>query len=107
MTTRIQQIEWIVKTALTDDSIPSDRLIQVMKDKEISSGDLLDYINNDGFWPMYDVSVSSMISSHDEKYIIDFKNPGRKQAIHALREKAREAVHYRFYSGRKFSEWEV
>jgi hypothetical protein len=101
-----EQVAWIVKTALMDETIPSDQLIKLMKENGITSTHLLNYIDEDAFWPLHQTDTSK-ISTKDEKYIINFKNPEAKRGLNALREKAREAVHQRFYTGHKFGEWDI
>ena len=100
-------IEWIVKTALMDETIPTDELVTRMQKHQLTSHHLLSYIDDDTFWPIYVPDSSLKIAPQDQKYIIDFKNPGKKQALNALRQQARDAVYARFYTGHKFNEWMI
>ena len=100
-------VEWIVKTALLDDAVPSEELVALMKENGLTSTHLLNYIDEDAFWPIHVPDESFKISSQDEKYILDFKNPVRKQEVTFTRNKAKAAVHSRFYSGHRFNEWDI
>ena len=90
-----------------DETILTGELIDRMRKNQISSDHLLQYIDDDTFWLIYSSDSSLEIAPHDQKYMIDFKNPGKKQALNALRQQARDAVYARFYSGHKFNEWVI
>lgn len=105
MPASIEFVEWIVKIALTDEAVSTDELVSMMKKNQLTSESLLNFINDNSFWSVNQPDDFFKVSSQDEKYIIDFKNPNRKHELNSVREKAREAIYTRFYSGHRFNEW--
>ncbi len=77
----------------------------MMKKNQLTSEDLLNYINDNTFWTVHQPDPSYTLSAQDEKYFLDFKNPQRKEAINTERDKLREAIYSRFYTGHRFNEW--
>ncbi len=99
------QVEWIVKTALLDESISTDSLVALMKKNNITSVHLMNYINDDGFWPVNTPDSTFKVPEKDEKYILNFSSPADRQSNRMKRDRARAAVERRFYTGHKFNEW--
>jgi hypothetical protein len=71
-------IEWLVKTAITDESVSTDYIINLMKKNNITSMHLINYVNEDSFWTSH--KSDTVIPPKDEKYILNLKNPNDKLA---------------------------
>lgn len=94
-------VEWIVKTALQNETITTNQLIAHMQQHHVTSGHLLQYIDDDRHWYKHDHAVKVQ----DEKYVLDIGPVRKKNIDHVTRESARTAVYNRFYTGHKFGEW--
>ncbi|RAW02542.1 hypothetical protein [Pseudochryseolinea flava] len=101
----IQLIEWIVKTAIMDESISTAHLVSTMKQNGITSTQLMNYVREDSFWPLY--KSDAAIPEKDEKYILNLRTPQERNALKAKREMILDAIERRFYTGHKFNEWMI
>jgi hypothetical protein len=101
----IQLIEWLVKTAIADESISTDYIVSLMRKNNITSTHLVNYVNEDSFWPLHEADAS--IPAKDEKYILNLSNPPERRALKVKRERILEAIEGRFYTGHKFNEWVI
>jgi hypothetical protein len=101
----IQLMEWLVKTAIADESISTDHIVSLMRKNNITSTHLVNYVNEDRFWPLHEADAN--IPAKDEKYVLNLTNPQEKRALKEKRERLLEAIESRFYTGHKFNEWLV
>jgi hypothetical protein len=105
MPANAEKVAWIVRTALLDETFTSEELIQLMQQHGISSAHLLIYINDDDFWPNFKLEEGFTVPERDEQFILNFGDPHVKLDNRLFRQKAREMVTQRFYTGHRFSEW--
>lgn len=102
----VKIVEMIVRKT-TDLSVSTAELLVMMKAHHITSVHLMNYIDDDQYWPVHKPDTNFKVAAKDEKYILNFSNPQNRSAVKNIREKLREAVHSRFYTGHKFGEWMI